>query len=122
METNAVERVFKAERGRILATLIRLLGDFDLAEDALAVALESALEQWPRDGVPDNPRAWLIRTARNKAIDSQRRERLGERKVDALYAESGPPTVAPLELDDETAVSDDRLRLIFTCCHPALAI
>ena len=108
----AIARVFKQERGRILATLIRLVGDFDRAEDALAGALEAALRQWPRDGQPDNPRAWLIRAARNKAVDDLRRSQVAERKQDEL---------AEL-VADEPAAPDDRLRLIFTCCHPALAV
>jgi RNA polymerase sigma-70 factor (ECF subfamily) len=117
-----IEAVFREERGRVLATLIRVLGDFDLAEDALAAAWEAAVRQWPRDGRPDNPRAWLIRAARNKAIDDVRRRALAARaseelKLDASSdAEEAP--VAPL---DDPRDPDDRLRLIFTCCHPALA-
>jgi RNA polymerase sigma-70 factor (ECF subfamily) len=120
--SEAVERVFRAERGRILATLIRLLGDIDVAEEALATALEAALGQWPAEGTPDNPRAWLIRTARNKAIDRLRRGALYEEKrrelgeLAALEADATGPE-AP-----EEPVQDDRLRLIFTCCHPALAV
>jgi RNA polymerase sigma-70 factor (ECF subfamily) len=119
----ALERVFLQERGRILATLIRLLGgDFDRAEDALASALEAALRQWPREGQPENPRAWLIRVARNKAADDARRQARAERR--ALQAQDD--TFEPeQERDDsslEDAVQDDRLRLIFTCCHPALPL
>jgi RNA polymerase sigma-70 factor (ECF subfamily) len=112
LETAAIERVFKEERGRILATLIRVVGDFDRAEDALAGALEAALRQWPEDGQPDNPRAWLIRAARNKAVDDLRHAQVAERKREEL---------AELISAEEPAGSDDRLRLIFTCCHPALA-
>jgi RNA polymerase sigma-70 factor (ECF subfamily) len=113
------ETIFRAERGRVLATLIRLLGDFDIAEDALAAAWEAALRQWPRDGQPENPRAWLIRTARNKGVDDVRRQVLAARAQAELGAEE--PT-RELEERDEMWTSDDRLRLIFTCCHPALAV
>jgi RNA polymerase sigma-70 factor, ECF subfamily len=119
----AVEQVFKQERGRILATLIRILGDIDLGEEALAAALEAALVQWPSEGTPANPRAWLIRAARNKAVDQMRRRALFEDKRAEMEAD------AALERDDvgggeidEVAVRDDQLRLIFTCCHPALAV
>jgi len=122
-EASAIERVFKEERGRILATLIRVLGDFDRAEDALAAALEAALRQWPRDGRPDNPRAWLLRAARNRAVDDQRRSSRESRRAQALYDASAPPlaVVAP-EPEEDPAVADDRLRLVFTCCHPALPL
>jgi RNA polymerase sigma-70 factor (ECF subfamily) len=112
-ETAAIERVFKEQRGRILATLIRVVGDFDRAEDALAGALEAALRQWPRDGQPENPQAWLIRAARNKAVDDLRHAEVAERKREE---------VAEWLSADEPAAPDDRLRLIFTCCHPALAV
>src|SRR5262249_27111078 len=101
----------------ILATLIRLIGEIDAAEDALAMALEAALAQWPREGVPTNPRAWLVRAARNKSVDAKRRDARFEDKRSELE------TLAALEeapSDDDAAVEDDRLRLIFTCCHPAL--
>jgi RNA polymerase sigma-70 factor (ECF subfamily) len=117
----AVERVFRAERGRMLATLIRLVGDIDVAEESLGSALEAALEQWPSEGTPDNPRAWLIRTARNKAFDRLRRGALFEEKRTALEVEAALATAAALDAGEEP-VDDDRLRLIFTCCHPALAI
>ncbi|MBV7487498.1 RNA polymerase sigma factor [compost metagenome] len=113
-----VERVYREESRRILATLIRLLGDFDLAEEALHEAFFIAVERWQRDGVPDNPRAWLVSTGRFKAIDALRRR--------ARFAASQPLLIAQLEeleqadWSDED-VEDDRLRLIFTCCHPALA-
>ena len=118
---HVVERVFREERGRILATLIRFLGDIDAAEEALAAAFEAALVQWPAEGPPDNPRAWLVRAARNKAIDRVRRERVaaganaGARRA-ALEDDGAPPPG-----EDDAHVEDDRLRLIFTCCHPALA-
>jgi RNA polymerase sigma-70 factor (ECF subfamily) len=113
-----VERVYREESRRILATLIRLLGDFDLAEEALHEAFFIAVERWQRDGVPANPRAWLVSTGRFKAIDALRRR--------ARFAASRPLLVAQLEALEqadwsEEDVEDDRLRLIFTCCHPALA-
>ena len=114
-----VDAVYRAESRRVLATLIRLLGDFDLAEEALHDAFAAAVERWPRDGVPENPRAWLVSAGRFKAIDGLRRrarfdvslEQLAER----LDAETGDAVVS-----DEEGVADDQLRLIFTCCHPAL--
>jgi RNA polymerase sigma-70 factor, ECF subfamily len=118
----AVERVFRAERGRMLATLIRLVGDIDVAEESLGSALEAALEQWPSEGTPENPRAWLIRTARNKAFDRLRRGALFEEKRTALEVEAALATTAAALDASEEPVDDDRLRLIFTCCHPALAI
>jgi RNA polymerase sigma-70 factor (ECF subfamily) len=114
MDTTAIERVLKEERGRILATLIRVVGDFDRAEDALAAALEAALRQWPHEGQPDNPRAWLIRAARNKAVDDLRHALVAERKHEELAELMAAEEPAP--------ATDDRLRLIFTCCHPALAV
>jgi RNA polymerase sigma-70 factor (ECF subfamily) len=116
--TQTIEAVFRAERGRVLATLIRVLGDFDLAEDALAAAWEAAVRQWPRDGRPDNPRAWLIRAARNKAIDDLRRQTLATRAQDELQALLQTEATEP----DDPRDPDDRLRLMFTCCHPALAV
>jgi RNA polymerase sigma-70 factor (ECF subfamily) len=116
--TDTVDAVYQAESRRVLATLIRLLGDFDAAEEALSEAFRAALEQWPRDGVPANPRAWLVSTGRFKAIDGLRRRS----RFDALD-DVGPQAdvaVPPVEFDDES-VEDDRLRLIFTCCHPALS-
>ncbi len=119
----AVERVFREQRRRILATLIRLLGDFDLAEESLAAAFEAALAQWPADGAPpDNPRAWLIRTARNKAVDRRRQTALHETKHAELAAEADAAAAPGIFYGDERTVEDDQLRLIFTCCHPALAI
>jgi RNA polymerase sigma-70 factor, ECF subfamily len=119
----AIERVFKEERERILATLIRVLGDFDLGEEALAAALEAALVQWPSEGTPTNPRAWLIRAARNKAVDRMRRRTLFEDKRAEMEVEAALEREdAALDRDDEVSVRDDQLRLIFTCCHPALAL
>jgi RNA polymerase sigma-70 factor (ECF subfamily) len=120
-ERAAMEAVFREERGRALATLIRILGDFDLAEDALGAALEAAVRQWPRDGRPENPRAWLIRAARNKAVDDIRRREHAARARADLRAEPDAGAAAPLEPDELRDV-DDRLRLMFTCCHPALAV
>ncbi len=113
----AVERIHLEERGRVLATLIRLLGDFDLAEEALQDAFAVALESWPRDGLPRSPRAWLVTVGRNRALDRLRRSRLHASKLDEL----GPERLAwPAEFADDREIEDDRLRLIFTCCHPAL--
>jgi RNA polymerase sigma-70 factor (ECF subfamily) len=115
----SVDAVYRSESRRILATLIRLLGDFELAEDALHDAFRAALERWPKEGVPANPRAWLVSTGRFKAIDVMRRR--------ARFDASQAALAAPLEagtseapVSDDEGVEDDRLRLIFTCCHPAL--
>ena len=114
------ESVYREERPRALATLIRLVGDFDLAEDALQEAFSAALEQWPSSGVPRNPRAWLVSAARHKAIDRLRREKSFAAKRDEIAYET-PSAAPPPELDEEP-FSDDLMRLIFTCCHPALAL
>jgi RNA polymerase sigma-70 factor, ECF subfamily len=114
----AVEAVYRTESRRVLATLIRLLGDFDLAEEALHEAFAAAVERWPRDGLPANPRAWLVSAGRFKAIDSLRRRA----RFDALIEGSSAADAAiedPVTWESED-VEDDRLRLIFTCCHPAL--
>ena len=112
-----VDAVYRSESRRILATLIRLLGDFDLAEDALHDAFRAALEQWSKEGVPTNPRAWLVSTGRFKAIDALRRRS----RVDVLPTVPEPEEAGdPGQWEDES-VEDDRLRLVFTCCHPALA-
>ena len=114
-----VNAVYVAESRRVLATLIRLLGDFDTAEEALHDAFRAALEQWPREGVPKNPRSWLVSAGRFKAIDGLRRQsRFDQLDEGAAAAEIA---VAPEAWNDEETVEDDRLRLIFTCCHPALA-
>ena len=115
----SVEVVLRREAGRVFATLIRLLGDFDLAEEARQEAFAAALEQWPQQGMPANPRAWLIRTGRNKAIDQIRRATTFRTKI--VHLESATAEAAYSEDDaDEALFGDDRLRLIFTCCHPAL--
>jgi RNA polymerase sigma-70 factor, ECF subfamily len=112
-----VESVYRAESSRVLATLIRLLGDFDLAEDALQDAFSAALEHWCRHGVPANPRAWLVSTGRFRAIDKLRRQaRLASYRDQLAPMQEG----ASPEFNDEDTWDDDRLRLIFTCCHPAL--
>jgi RNA polymerase sigma-70 factor, ECF subfamily len=109
--------VFRAEHGRVLARLIGLLGDFDRAEEALADAYVIAAQRWPVDGVPAHPTAWLLTTARNRAVDQIRRARIQAKKLPALAAElSAPP---PDRIDDMT-IPDERLQLFFTCCHPAL--
>ena len=117
----AIEKVYHSDWGRIVATLIRLFGgDFDLAEEVAQEAFTAAVDQWRVSGIPDNPRAWLIQAARNKAVDRiRRRVRLAE-KLESLGLEEG--MVKPAELNpDGTDIEDDRLRLIFTCCHPALS-
>ena len=114
----AVEAIYRSESRRVLATLIRLLGDFDLAEEALHDAFAAAVERWPRDGVPDNPRAWLVSTGRFKAIDGLRRRTRFD-SAHASLAAGEPGAADPVDLDEDT-VQDDQLRLIFTCCHPAL--
>jgi RNA polymerase sigma-70 factor, ECF subfamily len=114
-----VNAVYLSESRRVLATLIRLLGDFDAAEEALHEAFRAALEQWPRDGVPSNPRSWLVSAGRFKAIDGLRRQK----RFDALD-EAGDAAEIAVEPDvwtGDESVEDDRLRLVFTCCHPALA-
>lgn len=125
MQEIAIEQVrvtldglYRAETGRIRATLIRLLGDCDLAEDAMRDAFAAALEKWPLDGMPDNPRAWLVSTGRFKAIDSLRRRAHFDASQDKIAAQ------LDTGLNDTTheGIEDDRLRLIFTCCHPALAL
>jgi RNA polymerase sigma-70 factor (ECF subfamily) len=124
LSQSAVETVFRREAGRILATLIRLLGDFDLAEEARQDAFAAALEQWPLAAIPLNPRAWLVDVGRNKAVDRVRRQALFRDKIlplETATAETLPPPMSGHNDDDDDAVfGDDRLRLIFTCCHPAL--
>jgi RNA polymerase sigma-70 factor (ECF subfamily) len=115
-----IGRLYQAESRRILATLIRLLGDFDVAEEALQDAFGVALEQWARDGIPTNPRTWLVSTGRNRAIDRMRRDArfvadVDQLGADALVVDANEP------IENESGVEDDQLRLIFTCCHPALA-
>ncbi|TKJ60047.1 RNA polymerase subunit sigma-24 [Pseudomonas sp. CFBP13506] len=113
--TPQIEAIYRSESRRVLATLIRLLGDFDLAEEALHEAFFVAVERWPQDGVPNNPRAWLVSTGRFKAIDRLRRQ---ARFTPLLQAQTDELEAADWSVED---VQDDRLRLIFTCCHPALA-
>lgn len=115
-----VEAYYQTESRRVLATLIRLLGDFDLAEDALHDAFAAALEQWPRDGMPANPRSWLVSTGRFKAIDGLRRKARFDASLAAIAEQFDTVTEDTPDLDDDQIV-DDRLRLIFTCCHPALS-
>lgn len=110
-----IEAIYRCESRRVLATLIRLLGDFDRAEEALHDAFAAALQQWPRDGVPDNPRAWLVSAGRFKAIDALRRRARFDASLRLLAEQLD--TADSLEVDE---MEDDRLRLIFTCCHPAL--
>jgi RNA polymerase sigma-70 factor (ECF subfamily) len=122
--TGEAARIFREQSGRAAATLIRVVGDFDVAEDMLQEAWLVALERWPRDGVPDNPLGWILTTARNKAIDRARREKTLATKT-ALLADLVAMTdpFEAMEKDiDASTIPDDRLRLIFTCCHPALAM
>ena len=114
-----LEKLHREESGRILATLIRLLGDFDLAEEMLQEAYAVALQKWPTEGTPTNPRAWLISTARHKAIDRLRREQRFEGKAEQL-AKTAETTVRPESDREKEMLADDSLRLIFTCCHPSL--
>src|SRR3989449_10013822 len=116
----AVDAVYRADWGRIVATLIRQVGDFDAAEEAAQEAFASAVDQWPTSGVPDVPPAWIIQTARHKAIDQIRRRARFADKLDA-YAADSPQRVEEPDYDPDE-IPDDRLRLIFTCCHPALAL
>lgn len=115
-----LDKIYRAERGRVLASLIRLLGGFELAEDALAEAFLAAAQQWPRTGVPDNPRTWLVSAGRFKAIDKIRKS--------GRFRDIAPELRRQLELEedqmppDREAIEDDTLRLIFTCCHPALPL
>jgi RNA polymerase sigma-70 factor, ECF subfamily len=112
-----LEHVFREEWGRVLATLIGFLGDFELAEEAAQEAFAAAAEHWPREGTPANPRAWLVTTARNRAIDRVRRDRTLAAKIRLLDV----PEAAEDDMED-TTIPDERLELIFTCCHPALAL
>ena len=116
----SVDAVYRTDSRRVLATLIRLLGDFDLAEEALHEAFTAAMEQWARHGMPTNPRAWLIATGRFKAIDDLRRRARGDAALPAL-AQHLATSTSSAEAWDEKRIEDDQLRLIFTCCHPALS-
>ena len=117
--TATIDAIFRSESRRVHATLIRLLGDFDLAEEALQDAFAAAVERWPKEGVPANPRAWLVSTGRFKAIDGLRRRARFDASLGRIAEQLGDGATPPREVDDE-GVEDDRLRLIFTCCHPAL--
>ena len=123
-----VDAVYRSDSRRVLATLIRLLGDFDLAEEAMHDAFTAAVEQWPRTGIPDNPRAWLVSAGRFKAIDGMRRRARFDASLTELARAPGADRVEPVEWTaelpsdfDDPGIDDDRLRLIFTCCHPALS-
>src|SRR6188474_3047037 len=116
----AIDKVYRSDWSRIVAALIRLVGDFDLAEEVAQEAFAAAVDQWPVSGLPEFPRAWIIQTARHKAIDRIRRRVRFEEKIESYAASGLMPTVE--EPNHETnEIPDDRLRLIFTCCHPALA-
>jgi RNA polymerase sigma-70 factor (ECF subfamily) len=122
---DTVDAVYRAESRRVLATLIRLLGDFDLAEEALHDAFAAAVERWPRDGVPARPRAWLVSTGRFRAVDALRRRARADARHAVLAAQleaeaRGDAVDVEDGGDGAGGVDDDRLRLIFTCCHPAL--
>src|SRR5499433_763227 len=117
--TTAIDSVYRSDWGRIVATLIRSFGDFDLAEEAAQEAFAAAVNQWRTEGVPNSPAAWLIQTARHKAVDRLRRQKNFSEKVESLVLELPTTTEQPQYTPEE--IPDDRLRLIFTCCHPALA-
>ncbi len=119
--TEAVEAVYRSDWGRIVAALIGLIGDFDLAEEAAQEAFTAAVDQWRATGVPEFPRAWIIQTARHKAIDRIRRKARFEEKLES-YAKSGLVRITDEPDYDASEIADDRLRLVFTCCHPALAL
>src|ERR1700729_2649206 len=114
--SRTIETLYRSESGRVLATLVRLLGDLDLAEESMHEAFAAALDRWPQDGIPDKPRPWLISTARFKAIDGMRRRQRfdGVEKDLVLHIEANRN-----DAHQEEEIEDDRLRLIFTCCHPA---
>src|SRR5499433_3936562 len=120
--SRTIETLYRAESGRILATLVRLLGDLDLAEEAMHEAFAAALESWPQTGIPDKPRPWLISTARFKAIDGMRRRARfdGAQRDLVVHMEARIHEASLRQGEDDEEIEDDRLRLIFTCCHPAL--
>jgi RNA polymerase sigma-70 factor (ECF subfamily) len=118
----AVDAAFREEWGRVVATLIRVTGDWDLAEECAQDAFAMALQRWPRDGIPGRPGAWLTTAARNRAIDVLRRRTVGAAKLREVAALSVEPEPSPAAQTDHSGVPDDRLRLIFTCCHPALSL
>jgi len=117
--STAVENVYRSDWGRIVATLIGMLGDFDLAEEYAQEAFAAALDQWPSSGVPDSPRAWIVQTARHKAIDRLRRRTLFAEKIQPQLARDYTG-YTPAKEYETIEIPDERLRLIFTCCHPAL--
>src|ERR1700710_1245779 len=117
-----IETVFRNEAGRALATLIRLVGDFESAEDALQDAFAAALENWPAGEPPSNPRAWLVNVGRNKAIDRIRRQIAFRGKTQELLPEAELAAMGANDAGDDLTLDDDMLRLIFTCCHPAFAM
>ena len=119
---DAIAEIYQTESRRVLATLIKLLGDFDLAEEAMHDAFASATESWPRDGLPSNPRAWLVSTGRFKAVDRMRRNaRFDQAKADLILRFENVATTNASKAEQAEDIEDDRLRLIFTCCHPAIA-
>src|SRR5678816_2846469 len=115
----AIDKVYRSDWGRIVATLIRLVGDFDLAEETAQEAFAAAVDQWPISGIPEFPRAWIIQTAKHKAIDRIRRRTRFEEKLESYALSEMIPTVTEHSFDTDE-IEDERLRLIFTCCHPAL--
>jgi RNA polymerase sigma-70 factor (ECF subfamily) len=119
---DSVEAVFREEWGRLLATLVRTLGDLDLAEEVAADAVAAALQRWPRDGVPNRPAAWLLTTARHRAVDLLRRDKVLAAKLALLQVEADRYEPPPPEAADPDELPDERLHLFFTCCHPALAL
>jgi RNA polymerase sigma-70 factor (ECF subfamily) len=121
MEHGSIEDFYRREHGRILSALIRAVGDFELAEDAVQEAFASAIEQWPREGTPDNPRAWIVSVARHKAIDRLRRQARFAERSDELRRLIETEREGAISTERDDAVPDERLSLIFTCCHPALA-
>jgi RNA polymerase sigma-70 factor (ECF subfamily) len=116
----AIDAVYRSDWGGIVATLIKLVGDFDVAEEAAQEAFAAAVDHWPTSGIPDSPRAWILQTARHKAIDRIRRRQLFEEKLKSYAASQLNPSIEELDYDSNE-IPDERLRLIFTCCHPALA-
>ncbi len=118
----AVEKVFKEEYGRVFASMVRIFGDFEVAEEAIQDSFATALDRWPRDGIPDNPAAWITVTAKRKAIDHARREAQREGKYEESFRSNQASCEESAMNDDvlDSSLRDDRLRLIFTCCHPAL--
>src|SRR6267154_3041298 len=119
--SRTIEALYRSESGRVLATLVRLLGDLDLAEESMHEAFAAALESWPQTGIPDKPRPWLISTARFKAIDAMRRRARFNASQDELVRYLQAQWSSAERSNEVDSLEDDRLRLIFTCCHPSLA-